>query len=135
MNIQAINNSPSFGIKIPIEDAVEAASARNLFGTRRAFRTQCEVIKKLTNISDETYQNGDTSFAAFKLSNILRSNHPELKKAAQEIDTYCTKNSKVLNATKGDVSKDLVDFVKNIITKIGKKDLDIEPIQPAALGF
>lgn len=136
MQIQSLSYSnPSFGIKIPIEDAIQAASGRNLFGTDKTILTERRLVKQLANIDKKTYETGDFGVTAYKLSKILKENHPELKNAAKEIDTFCDNNKQTLNNTKGDISKELVQFVKNIIAKIGKNEVDVAPIAPASLGF
>ncbi len=130
MKIQATNYAnPSFGIKIPIKDAVQAASARNLFGTNNSINIEKNVIRKLTNINDSQMDEANFGKSVYKLSKILQDNHPELKKAAEQIDNYCEKNYYTM--TKDTLSA----FVHAVIKSTGKDSIDIAPLPAYKLGI
>ena len=121
--------NPSFGIKIPIKDAVQAASARNLFGANDSINIEKNVIKKLTKINDEQMNDANFGQSVYKLSKILREKHPELKKAAQQIDNYCEENYYTMT------KKALSTFVNNVIKNTGKDSIDIAPLPAHKLGL
>ena len=130
MKIQSANYAnPSFGVRIPIKDAVQAASARNLFGTNNSINMERDVIKKLTRVNDEQLDNAHFGRTVFKLSEILREKHPVLKNAAQEIDDYCDKNFYTMT------KENLENFVHNVIKNTSKKSIDIEPLPAYKLGL
>ena len=121
--------NPSFGIKIPIKDAVQAASARNLFGTNDSINIEKNVIRKLTNINETQMNEANFSKSVYRLSQILQKNHPELKKAAQQIDNYCEKNYYTM-------TKDtLKAFAHAVIKSTGKDTIDIAPLPAHKLGI
>ena len=110
-------------------DAVQAASARNLFGTNNSINMERDVIKKLTRVNDEQLDNAHFGRTVFKLSEILREKHPVLKNAAQEIDDYCDKNFYTMT------KENLENFVHNVIKNTGKKSIDIEHLPAYKLGL
>lgn len=125
---------PVSGIKLTQKQALQVATLRNLFGTKKGFKTLKNVTKQVADISTDTYK-GNDAIAATTLSKIIKRKYPELAAAAKKIDVYCEKNAEILNNTQGQKSKELSNFVKKILDSLSEKTFQLDKMQPSELGI
>ena len=129
-------HTQSFGMKIPAKEALQAATARNLFGTDESIRLQKRVISKLTNYDVQSLEHAEFGRAVNKLIVVLREKHPVLDKIATKIDTLCANFYDTLYPvkTQKEFNEDLNYVVTSGLKEIGK-EIDIEPVAAKTLGL
>lgn len=129
-------HTQSFGMKISAKEALQAATARNLFGTDESIRLQQKVTSKLINYDMQALEHAEYGRAVNKLSEVLRNKYPILDKIATKIDTLCANFYDTLHPlkTQKEFNEDLNYVVNNGLKEIGE-EIDIEPVAAKTLGL
>ncbi len=128
--------SPSFGIKIPVRTALEAASGCFFDDAEKSYPRQMKLLAKLGNIEPMKLFTGEVAEAVRGMRNGIRVQHPELHSAAERINKECDSFDRTFfPEDEIEFNKMLKNAINREVTKIGKKYINIEPFSLKDLGL
>lgn len=140
MNIQQNYQpfKPSFGIKVPVKTAIEAASGRFLDDAKISYPRQKNLLSQLGNIDTNHLYAGEMADGLRNMSKVIRERHPEIKNASERINKECdviNQDRTFLPADEIIVREKISRMLNKEAEQIGKEEIDINPISLKDLGL
>ncbi|MCM1265588.1 MAG: hypothetical protein NC200_05245 [Candidatus Gastranaerophilales bacterium] len=139
MNIQPTYQArPSFGVKVPVKTAIEAATGRFLDDGKIAYPRQRELLSQLSYLNINKLYTGEMADAMRNMSKVIRERHPELKAASERINKECDIINQDRTFLPADeiIVKEKIDKIWNKeAEQIGKDEIDIAPMSIKDLGL
>lgn len=132
------NIHPSFGIKVNTKTALEAATNMFLDDCKISYPRQTKLLSELSSLDIKKLYSGEMAEGLRGMSKVIKNRHPEINESAARIKKECN----ALNMERTFLPEDEVIFkekLDNIVNeelkKIGKREIDIEPISLKELGL
>ncbi|MCM1338544.1 MAG: hypothetical protein NC191_02605 [Muribaculaceae bacterium] len=128
----------SFGMKIPVKTAIEAASGRFLRDAKIAHPAQLDLLSKLGSIDVRQLYLGEVADGLRNMSHLIRARHPEVASAAERINKECdiiNQDRTFLPESEEIIKKQISQMLNGEAKKIGKKFIDISSMTLEELGL
>lgn len=139
MSIGRVNSySPSFGVKVPTKTVLSVATGRFLEEAKVAHPAQMDMLQKVGNLSHEQLYSYQSAEALRNMGNIIRHRHPDVAQSAERISKECdilNRDRTFLPDDEKKVTETINRVVGEEIKKIGKEEIDIEPMNLKELGY
>lgn len=129
---------PSFGVKVPTKTVLSVATGRFLENAKTAYPAQMEMLQKVGNLSHEQLYSYQSAEALRNMGNIIRQRHPNIAKSAERINKECDALNRDRTFKPDDERKVIATINKVVgeeIKNIGKKEIDIAPMNLKELGY
>lgn len=130
--------SPNFGVKIKTKTVLSVATGRFLEDAKVAYPAQMDMLQKVGNLSREQLYSYQSAEAMRNMGNIIKKRHPDVALSAERISRECdalNKDRTFLPDDEKKVTATIKRVVGEEIQKIGKEEIDIEPMNLKELGY
>ncbi len=130
--------SPNFGVKIPTKTVLSVATGRFLENAKTAHPAQMDMLQKVGNLSHEQLYSYQSAEALRNMSHIIKQRHPDVALSAERINRECdilNRDRTFLPDDEKKVTETINRVVGEEIKKIGKEEIDIEPMNLKELGY
>lgn len=129
---------PSFGVKVKTKTVLSVASGRFLEDARVAHPAQMDMLQKVGNLSHDQLYSYQSAEALRNMGNIIKQRHPKVAQSVERINKECDALNKDRTFLPDDEKK-VTDTINRVvgeeIQKIGKEEIDIEPMNLKELGY
>lgn len=129
---------PTFGVKIPTKTVLSVATGRFLENAKVAHPAQMDMLQKVGNLNHEQLYSYQSTEALRNMGNIIKQRHPDVALSAERINRECdalNRDRTFLPDDEKKVTATIRRVVGEEIQKIGKEEIDIEPMNLKELGY
>ena len=138
MKIIKVAPSTSFGIKVPVKTAIEAASGTFLDDAKVSYPRQIGLLGQLSGLDTRKLYTGEVVEGFKGMRRVIKEKHPDIAESSERISKVC----RLLNETRTFqaeseelISKVISNFLEYELSHFKNKEIDIDKIALKELGL